>query len=251
LIVLAALLALPGCVTTADREEAEHRLKKAHSHFEIGVDHMVNDRIAHAVRELRVAESLDPNNPRIQAGLAEAYMRKGRVEEAETHLVRALEINPEYHDVRLNLSGLYLMLGRNEEASVQAQILVDDPTCPAVWRAHTNRALAEIALGNRVVAREQLELAIEFHESYWPALLSLGILESQDGRMVEAIGYFEQLLDQKPAPNARAEANYRLAEIYVSLGKRRRAVAHLETAVGQTPDGKWGKKSETYLKILR
>ena len=59
------------------------------------------------------------------------------------------------------------------------------------------------------------------------------------------------MLEQKPGPSARAEANYRLAEIYVSLGKREQAVGHLMTAVAQAPDGKWGKKSEEYLKILR
>ena len=51
--------------------------------------------------------------------------------------------------------------------------------------------------------------------------------------------------------SAAAEANYRLAEIYVSLGKRDRAVSHLLAAVEGSPNGRWGQKSEEYLKLLR
>ena len=251
-IALLALLALPGCVTTAeDRLEAQHRIKRANSHFEIGVDHMENGRHANGLRELLVAESLDPKNPRIHAALAEVYMRKGKVVEAESHLIRALEINPKYHDARLNLSGLYLMVSRYADSAAQAQILVDDPTFPAVWRAYTNRAIAELGLENNATAREQLALALDFNKNYWPALLSLGILEKKEGRPVEAIAFFRQALEQRPAPEARAEVNYRMAEIYVSLGKREKAVDHLIAAVAQTPEGEWGKRSEEYLKILR
>jgi Tfp pilus assembly protein PilF len=251
LLLVAALLMSTGCVSTAEREDIALKARQANSHLEIGIDHMTNDRVASAVRELRVAASLDPKNPRIQAALAEAYIRKGHVEEGEKHLIRAIEIFPEYHDARLNLSGLYLMIGRYAEAATQSQILIEDPTFPGVWRAYTNRALAEIGLGNDAVAREQLEYAIEYHRDYWPALLSLGILETNSGRKREAIGYFEMVLNQKPDPNARAETNYRLAEIYVSLGQRGKAVAHLKTALANMPDGEWGRKSKSYLKILQ
>jgi len=248
---LAALFAATGCATNQPDPELEHQLKQANSHFEIGVDHLENGRFALGVREFLIAESLDPRNARIQVGLAEAYMHKGKVDEAEAHLLRALDLYPEFHDARLSLSALYLMTGREPQAASEALILIDDPTFPATWRALTNLGLAELAQGNRAEARKHLELAIEYNRTYWPALLTLGILEKQEERFPEAVSYLRQVLELKPAPSARAEANYRLAEIYVALGKRDQAVGHLMTAVAQTPDGKWGKKSEEYLKILR
>ena len=249
--VLIALFAAPGCATNRRDPELEHRLKQAKSHFDIGIDHLNNGRYALGVREFLIAESLDPLNARIQVGLAEAYMHKGKVEEAEAHLVRALDLYPGFHDARLSLCALYLMTGREPQAASEARILIDDPTFPATWRALTNLGLAEIAQGNSAEAREHLVLAIEYNRSYWPALLTLGILEKQEERFPEAVSYLQQVLEQKPGPSARAEANYRLAEIYVVLGKREQAVGHLLTAVAQAPDGKWGKKSEEYLKILR
>jgi Tfp pilus assembly protein PilF len=246
-----ALLAASGCATNQPDLERERRFKQASSHFEIGVDHMENRRYAMGLREFLTAESLDPENPRIQYGLAEAYMQQGKPVEAEIHLLRALEIYPEYHDARLNLSALYLVLERYPEAADQARILADDPTFPAAWRALTNLAVAELGQRNLAAARTHLELANEFHRTYWPTLLTLGILEQEEGRSRQAISYFEQVLEQKSGANAQAEANYRLAKIYVSLGDRRRAVSHLMTAVAQTPDGEWGRKSEKYLAILR
>ena len=51
--------------------------------------------------------------------------------------------------------------------------------------------------------------------------------------------------------SATAEASYRLAEIYVSLGMREQAVGHLRSAVMKAPSDPWGKKSEEYLRLLR
>jgi Tfp pilus assembly protein PilF len=248
---LIAFFAATGCATNRPDPELEHRLKQAKSHFELGVDHLDNGRNALAVREFLIAESLDPKNAKIQVGLAEAYMHKGKIEEAEAHLLRALALYPQFHDARLSLSALYLMTGRAAQAAAESRILVDDPTFPATWRALTNLGLAEMEQGNRAEARKHLELAIEYNRSYWPALLTLGILEKQEGRLPEAVSLLQQVLEQKPVPSARAEANYRLAEIYVALGQHEQAVGHLMTAVAQAPDGEWGKKSEEYLKILR
>jgi len=250
-ILCGALLAAVGCATTGSDPTDEMRLKQAKSHFEIGIDHMDNGRYAQALQSLMEAESLDPKNARIHVALAEAYMHRGKAADAEAHLKRALEIYPAYHDARLNLSALYLKTGRFAEAARHSQILVDDPTFPATWRALTNVGLAELGRGDLEAARKSLQLAYEYNRTYWPALLSLGTLAQREGRMREAIEYYEQALAQKPPSSARAELNYRLGEVYVALGKREQAMGHLKTAVAQAPNDEWGRKSEEYLKILR
>ena len=128
---------------------------------------------------------------------------------------------------------------------------MDDPTFPGPWRALTNQGWAHYRLGRRTEARRDLESALEYNPSYWPALLDLGILEVEEGHQLEAIALFQAMLEQEPRRGARAEANYRLAEVYVSLGKRERAVDHLVTAVADAPRNPWGKKSEEYLRLLR
>jgi tetratricopeptide (TPR) repeat protein len=246
---LLALAPLLGCATAPTAEEEERDLKKAASHFNLAADHAENGRLELALRDLLVAASLDPGNPRIQHSLGMLYLQKGKVPEAETHLLRALEIRPDYGQARFNLSTLYLNQERYEECIEHSKILYDDATWP--WRALTNWGWAAYKLGRVGEARRQLERSRDFHAPYWPTLLNLGILEAEQGHRVEAIRYFSDVLEIEPEASAVAEANYRLAEIYVSLGKREQAVGHLRMAVVRAPSDPWGKKSEEYLKLLR
>ena len=119
----------------------------------------------------------------------------------------------------------------------------------AVQKRQPHRRIASRQI--RVDRLQQLEHSRKFRSHYWPTLLNLGILEAEQGHKVEAIRYFSSVLEVEADPSAVAEVNYRLAEIYVSLGKREQAVGHLRTAVVKAPSDPWGQKSEEYLKLLR
>ena len=69
--------------------------------------------------------------------------------------------------------------------------------------------------------------------------MNLGILENDEGRRVEALGRFQQVLDEAPGRGAKAEANFRMGELFVSLGRRDRAVTHFANAIEQSPHGRW------------
>ena len=248
---LLALAPVFGCATAPSAEDEELNRKRAASHFNLAADHADNGRIELALRDLLTAARLDPGDPRTQHSLGIVYLQKGKIAEAEVHLLRALEIRPDYGQARFNLSTFYLKQERYEESLQHSKILYDDATFAWPWRALTNWGWAAYKLGRVEEARQQLEHSRKFRSHYWPTLLNLGILEAEQGHKVEAIGYFADVLETKPGPSAAAEANYRLAEIYVSLGRRKQAVGHLRTAVVKAPSDPWGKKSEEYLKLLR
>jgi Tfp pilus assembly protein PilF len=246
-----ALLLGVGCATSTQRADDELRLKQANSHFNLGIDYLRNERLALAIRELLASEQLDPQNPRTQQALADAYSMRGKPVEAEQHYLRTLQLDPTLHEARLNLSYLYIQLGRYEESLVHASRLADDATFSGPWRALVNKGVAEYRLGQRDAARNSLRLGLEYRNGYWPALFYLGTFEMEEGHQLEALGFFRQVLEQEPDLAVQAETNYRIGEIYVSLGKRRQAIGHLQAAVAQTPGGPWGVKSEEYLKLLR
>jgi Tfp pilus assembly protein PilF len=250
-LLLGLALAASGCASGARALEREQELRRARAHLDLGLDHLLNDRPALALRELLSAQGLDPRNPRIHYGLAQAYLRQLRRADAEAHLREALALQPGFHDARLMLSALYIELARYPEALAEAQVLIDDPTYPAPWRAHANRGWVHYKLGDLAQARRELELALEYNDRFWTATLNLGILAGQEGRRLEAIEHFRRTLELDPGASGAAEANYRLAETYISLGQRERAMSHLRAAVAQTPDGPWGRKSEEYLKLLQ
>lgn len=252
---LGLLLAL-GCVTTDSPEmrepdPIEQAAKQAQAQYNLGIDHLSNGRNALAVRELRASLALAPDDPWTHFAIAEAYRRVGRTEDAVTHLERSLELKPGFHSARLNLSGVLIQQGNYEASALQAEILLDDPTFATPWRALTNLGWCQFRLGNRVEARKNLQFAVEYAERYWPALLNLGILEDAEGRKLEALSLFLQVVDLKPGPLASAEAHYRSAEIFIALGQQEKAMRHLVAVAENEPNGKWGEKSEQYLNLLR
>ncbi len=224
---------------------------QARSHQSIGVHYLRDGQVALAIRELRAAEKLNPAEKWIQLALAEAYRRRALLEDAEHHVLMAIAVDPEFQEALLTLSGLYVQAERYEEAIVHARTLANDPTFPKPWMALTNQGYAEMKLGRRADARKSLELALAYHEGYWRSNLNLAILDSEEGQSLDAIRRLERVAEISPGALGTAEANYRIGEIYVGVGKLDRAVHHFAAAASQRPSGTWGKRSEVYLERLR
>lgn len=253
LALCAALLG--GCATTgpvakrpAVTEEAE---RQARAHHGQGTAFLKEGKLAHAIRELRAAAALNPNDPWIRLGLGEAYRLRSMMTEAEHEIREALAIDPQFQEARLTLSGVYVQQQRWAEAIAEAQVLIDDPTYAEVWMPLTNKGFALMQEGNLSEARKSLELAAEFKEKYWRAYLNLGILASLEGHREEALAHFAKVVEYGHGTLGEAEANFRSAEIYVALGDQGRAIRHLLAATERNPDGQWGKASAEYLKRLQ
>ncbi len=256
MVALAAALLALGCATGVSPEEAK-RIERAEAARDVAVDHLAQGRTAMAIRKLQQAAELNPTDEQVYMWLGEAYRRKGLLDRAEQNLLKALALVEDpsafnHQETTLNLSGLYIQMKRYDEAIAICERLVDDPTFATPWRALTNRGWAQLKAGRRSDARASLEAAIDFHPRYSPALLNLGILEQKDQHHLRAIEYFERALEGgRLGYDGIAEANYRLAEIYVSLGKRRKAIEHFNVALERSPYGRWGTQSKSYLELLR
>ncbi len=245
-----------GCVTWSSEPRVDPA-DRAVSLRDIGVDHLRNGRTAMAIRKLSESRGLNPKDPVTFLTLGEAYRRKGLLDKAEELIRRSLELEPDKTDFNrqetvLNLSALYIQMQRWDEAMAHCQTLIDDPTFSTPWRALTNRGWAEYKRGDNARARASFEQALEFHDRYSPAHLNLGIVAQSEKHWLDAIRSFERALDgQRLGSDAAAQANYHMAEIYVALGNRTKAIEHFEVASESSPHGQWGSQSKSYLSLLR
>lgn len=255
---LICLLAVgTGCATTSSEAELEAH-KQAVAIRDVGIDHLSAGRTAMAIRKLQQALELDPDDPETVLWLGEAYRRKGMLVRAEEMLVRSIELSSSdptgrsHQEAILNLSALYIQMKRYDEAITLSEVLIQDPTFGSPWRPLTNRGWAQFQLGQLIEAERSYREALDFYPTYWPARLNMGILEQKRRRHVEAIREFELALESgRLGPDAIAEVNYRLAEVYVALGRRQRAIEHFSVAAEQSPYGEWGTQSKSYLELLR
>jgi tetratricopeptide (TPR) repeat protein len=80
----------------------------------------VDDDPEAALRQLRMAEKLTPDDPAVHTNLGTASMHLGRLEEARRHYIRALELAPGDLAARSNLATLDLAEGRHCAATWEA-----------------------------------------------------------------------------------------------------------------------------------
>jgi Tfp pilus assembly protein PilF len=255
-VALLALVLLAGCVTVTSDEERK-QIELAQATRDVGFDHLSQGRTAMAIRKLRQARDLDPKDPETYLWLGEAFRRKGMLERAEENLLIAIELTDDpssrsEQETKLNLSALYIQMERYPEAIALCEALVEDPTFSTPWRPLTNRGWSFYKMGDLVSARQSFDEALDFHPKYWPAHLNLGIIDQKEGHALAAIMHFEKALEgDRLGYDATAEANYRVGEIYISMGEKERAVEHFNVALERSPYGKWGTQSKSYLEMLQ
>jgi type IV pilus assembly protein PilF len=254
-----AVAVTTGCVTTTpDPTPDPFEVTEAEAKRDLGVDYLSTFRTGMAIRELTRSLELDDGDPKTHLWLGEAFRRKGQTEIAENYLRDAIKLSTRREDdetkqqAQLNLSALLSQLGRYEESLEFCEALAADPTISTPWRPLSNCGWALMKLGRLDEARARFEEALTFFPRFGPALLNLGILEAKQGHTVKAIRSLQKALDSgRLSASGHAEANYRLGELFVGLGRRDRAVDHFKAAAKIAPDDDWGSQSQAYLDLLR
>jgi len=247
-----------GCAVSTTYVPDTSAVSESQAKRDLGIDYLSTGRTAMAIRELQGSLDLDPADPMTHLWLGEAYRRKGQTAKAEIFLRDALALAGDRDDAvtaqeaRLNLSALLSQMGRYEDSLEHCEALAEDPTFSTPWRPLSNCGWALMRLGRLPEARAHFKDALDFFPRFGPALLNLGILEAQEGHRMAAIQMLERALESgRLRGSGHAEANYRLGELYVALGRRDKAVEHFAAAAKIAPEADWGSQSQAYLDLLR
>ena len=188
------------------------------------------------------SNTLNPRDAETHFGLAEAYRRKGLLADCESELREALRIDPSHPEARLALGVTHLHQERWNDAAAEFQRLVDDPTFIRPARALVNLGWAHYKSGDLDQAKKDFERALTVDRQNYTAHLDLGIVLYEQDHLVEAIQHFEEcvkVVSDRPAlayGAAEAEARFRMAQAYVRLDQRGRAVEALKVAVQRVLD---------------
>ena len=169
-------------------------------------------------------------NDLAHSNLADALMRKGRLDEAIVQFHKAIEIFPDY-SVHNTLGDALMKNGQLDEAIVQFQKAIE--LYPGFPVAHANLGNAFLSKGNLADAIACFRTALGIRPDFLNAHNNLGISLAEVGKTEEALTEFRAVL--------RIDGDYRdahcnLATLLLRLGRRDEAVAHLVEAWRLKPD---------------
>ena len=135
---------------------------------------------------------------------ASERLQAGRLEEARSHLERALSLRPGHEQAR-NLLGLSLFrMGQLEDAASLFNDLVDDN--PAEPSLRLNLAMVQLKAGHLTDARTELERVLDLDPTHARAASYMGLVLERLGSFAEAAGWYEQAGQDARARDMRARA---------------------------------------------
>ena len=169
-------------------------------------------RIDDAIAQGRQAIALQPESANAQATLGAALARGGKGDEAISHLRTALEWNPKITRAHYNLANVLLQKGEVDEAieNYEAELKIQSTFA----EGHNNLASALFRKGKLEEAQAHLRSALELNPSYAEARNNFAIALSQKGQMREAISQWEKALKIQPD---NLEAEFNLAWVYATF----------------------------------
>lgn len=170
------------------------------------------------------------SNYMAHSGLADALLKKGRLDEAIVHFRKAVEISDDYSGH--NTFGDALMKnGQVDEAILHFRRAIElYPNFPV---AHGNLGNAFLAKGDLVDAIASFRTALQIQPNYVSARNNLGISLAKLGKTEEAQMEFREILRIDPTS---LDAHCNLATLLLQLGQRDEAIAHLREASRLKPD---------------
>lgn len=156
-VILLFAFSVFGCATGTSIEKAE----TAELHLQIANDYLNKENYPVALKELLIAQDLNPNNPAVQANLGLVYFMRERYELAEKHYKRAIAIKPDYTDAKNNLGRIYIEIGQYKQAESLLKDVLSDLTYIDFPKAYANFGVLEFRRKNYASAISHFKKSLE------------------------------------------------------------------------------------------
>jgi tetratricopeptide (TPR) repeat protein len=147
-----------------------------------------------SARLWRHALEVNPVNPRAHASLAAALAveGKGKLNEAVTHYLAAVNQSPDLRHERLELARLLAKLGKDSEAVSHYETAIRAGPDSAAIENAMGASLSR--MGHEAAAAAHYEQALRLDPGYYPAHFNLGLVLDRQDRLAEAAGHYSEAL---------------------------------------------------------
>ncbi len=232
-----------GAATTQnpDRAAAYYHFGLAHMYEEMATNYGRPEYATRAIEEYKLALDADPNSKYLNSGLAELYLRTGRVRDAVLAAQEILKTEPNNLDAHKLLGRVYLQsLGNVQNGGPSEKVLqLAIAEYTKIVQLQSNDIESRLLLGQLYTlahdtphAEEQFKAAQHIDPNSEDVVLNLARLYSDSGDMTHAI----QVLSAVPADDRTAKMDYALGMSYDQLKENKNAIDAYSKAFDMEPD---------------
>jgi tetratricopeptide (TPR) repeat protein len=231
----------PATTQKPDRSAAYYHFGLAHMYEEMATNYGRPEYATRAIEEYKLALDADPNSKYLNSGLAELYLRTGRVRDAVLAAQDILKTEPDNLDAHKLLGRVYLQsLGNVQNGGPSEKVLqLAIAEYTKIVQLQGNDIESRLLLGQLYTlahdtphAEEQFKAAQRIDPSSEDVVLNLARLYSDSGDMAHAI----QVLSAVPADDRTAKMDYALGMSYDQLKQNKNAIDAYSKAFDMEPD---------------
>ncbi len=200
------------------------------AHHNLGVLLRNTGRLEEAERHLRRTLEIRPTLAKGHSNLAAVLKQQGRLEEAVAAYERALEVEPGYAVAHYNLGILFKDQGRLAEAEKQYRAALRSQ--PKHAEARVNLGWVLMQQGQLAEAAEEYRAALQIQPDLPQAHLNLGVVTHRTGDLAAAVEHFRRAAAARPDF---VQARYYLATALLQQGALEEALAEYEAVLRLDP----------------
>jgi tetratricopeptide (TPR) repeat protein len=255
-IVVLMTLWLAACASTApsgpgggspETAAGERNKAAAEATRNVGEAYLAGGNLIAALRELKKAESLDPNDHITQYDIGLVYYYRERYDLAIPHFEKAIQLRPDFAPAINSLGNTYSALGNWDKAIESYQKIIEDVFYGTPHFALSNMALAYYQKGDYARAEKYFLEALKLNPDFVNALAGLATTYTAQGRYDEAVQKLERAVRKEPKL---PQLHFELGRAYRGLGDPGKARHEFSRAAELAPDSPLAEEAQRELKKL-
>ncbi len=177
------------------------------------------------------ALAIEPEHQPSLFGLADAYRRLGRLDEALVGFRRLQSLAPHDSKAALSMAEIHVGRGELEDALVVVAAAAVAEGAPAL--VHNRHGELLVLVGRQEEAFAELERALELNPQLAEARFNLAVLYEERGEVEQAIELYDQAIRRAPR---HFQAQFNLGRLHAGRGEFDRAEELWRSAIESSPE---------------
>jgi type IV pilus biogenesis/stability protein PilW len=220
------------------------------THLDLGIANIQSRQYTTALRELMVAEKMNPKDAEIHYWMGITYYEKALKDKAIEEFKKALSLNPDYPEVHNYLGGIYLEMELYDKAIEEFSHALENVLYENPVNALKNIGFCYYKKGNNKRAIEYYTKALRIEPDTILAPIihnDLGKAHLDEYNIDEALLHFKKAVEIAPSL---VEPHYWLGICYMKKGLNRSASQAFKTVLRINPESRFGLLARERLNVI-